>query len=218
MIASLQFSLPPSLSPLSRQAQGLGLGRISLNPCLSLPTIPPCTRLAFLPSHLSPCCSLRTVCSNPAAARRCWQRLLVGIRHPQCEHILLRGVFGVGSLSRTPKPFPLHPKQCGCAGGGSSADGEELEQGCSFQINWCYLCNSKRMGGGEEEKKREKMKIKRKSFSISQLHKAAFALTEPLPCPHVLRQGTVLWECVCVYIWIWAGVEDGEGVSHFPGG
>lgn len=73
-------------------------------------------------------------------------------------------------------------------------------------------------GGGEEEKKREKMKIKRKSFSISQLHKAAFALTEPLPCPHVLRQGTVLWECVCVYIWIWAGVEDGEGVSHFPGG
>lgn len=152
VIASLQFSLPPSLSPLSRQAQGLGLGKSSPNPCLSLPTIPPCTRLAFLPSHLSPCCSLRTVCSNPAAARRCCRRLLVGIRHPQPEQTLLRGVFGVGSLSGTPKPFPLHPKRCGCAGGGSSADGEELEQGCSFQINRCYLCNSKRMGGGGREK------------------------------------------------------------------
>lgn len=152
VIASLQFSLPPSLSPLSRQAQGLGLGKSSPNPCLSLPTIPPCTQLAFLPSHLSPCCSLRTVCSNPAAARRCCWRLLVGIRHPQPEQTLLRGVFGVGSLSGTPKPFPLHPKRCGCAGGGSSADGEELEQGCSFQINRCYLCNSKRMGGGGREK------------------------------------------------------------------
>lgn len=113
VIASLQISLPPFLFPPSRRAHGSGLGRSSLNPSLFLPTIPPSAQPAFLPLHPSPCCSLRTVCSNPAGAQGCCRRLqagALGTSHPQPSQTLLEGTFGVASPARPPKPFPSAPR------------------------------------------------------------------------------------------------------------
>lgn len=51
-----------------------------------------------------------------------------------------------------PDPSLCTPSGAAVLGEGSSADWEALEQGCSFKINRCYLCNSK----SREERRQKK--------------------------------------------------------------
>lgn len=100
-IDSLQFSLPPSLFPPNSQAHRLGLGRSSLNPWFSLPSIHP----SLLPSSLP---SPRTVCSNSEGGKDAAGSSGLGrggIRHPQTAKTLLQGMFGVDSpIQSSPSP------------------------------------------------------------------------------------------------------------------
>lgn len=114
-IDSPEFSLPPSLFPPNSQAHRLGLGRSSLNPWFSLPSIHP----SLLPSSLP---SPRTVCSNSeggtdAAGSSGLGRGGSGTpRLPKpCFRVCLEWI--LPSNLPPPRPFPLHPERCGCAGG-----------------------------------------------------------------------------------------------------
>lgn len=95
--------------------------------------------------------------------------------------------------------------------GSSSADLEALEQGCSFKINRCYLCNSESGGVGGARKK--------KCLGISQLHKAPFACSEPSPCP--AAGWCVVGVCVCMFTFgsvIESGRGWGRGLPFSAGG
>lgn len=116
-IDSLEFSLPPSLFLPNSQAHRLGLGRSSLNPCLSLPSIHP----SLLPSSLP---SPRTVCSNSEGSEARMLREAPGWgggrsgppRLPKpCFRVCLEWI--LPHNLPPPRAFPLHPERCGCAGG-----------------------------------------------------------------------------------------------------
>lgn len=81
---------------------------------------------------------------------------------PDCQNLASGYVWSGFSLPtfRLPDPSLCTPSGAAVLGEGSSADWEALEQGCSFKINRCYLCNSK----SREERRQKKIGYERSAL------------------------------------------------------
>lgn len=191
-IDSLQFSFPPSLFPPNSQAHRLGLGRSSLNPWFSLPSIHP----SLLPSSLP---SPRTVCSNSEGGKDAAGSSGLGrggIRHPQTAKTLLQGMFGVDSpIQSSPSPtLRSAPRAVRlCWGKAAVQIGRHWSRDAALRsIGVIYvIVKAERRGG------RKKNRIRKKCLGISQLTRLLWlCLNPPYSCP--AAGWCVVGVCVCV--------------------